>query len=426
LADALITRLSGVGRIVLRPTSSVLPFAEADSSEAGQKLGVDYVLDGNVRQAGERLRVSVQLLEVATRSTKWAQAFDEDVRDLLELEDRLSEQVAKALLPEITGDERKRLERRGTNKPDAYNAYLRGRYFWSKFTDAHLLKAVEAFKEAIEIDPEYPLPYIGLADYYVWSAIFGEIPTKEGFSKAQEALHTALEIDDALGEAYAVLAFTVLFYDWNWSAAEALVKQALELNPNLAFAHECYSNFLSSQGRFDEAVAAIKRAEELDPVSPRAILMTSWTLYQARRFEEAIAAARKGNAMQEDFAQGRLHLGNALIEIGKLDEAVLTLRTSAEIWGKSGMPRYMLAFARARQNNREAVETILKKMHRTESEHYMKPYFMAMAYVAAGEYDTAFEWFEKAVEERNEWMIWFGVEPKLDVVRSDPRYRSIL
>jgi serine/threonine protein kinase/tetratricopeptide (TPR) repeat protein len=426
LADALVTRLSGVGRIVIRPTSSVLPFAESDSSEAGQKLGVDYVLDGNVRQAGNRLRVSVQLLEVGTRSTKWAHAFDEDVRDLLELEDRLSEQVAKAVLPEITGDERKRLERRGTNKPEAYKAYLRGRYFWSKFTDAYLLKAVEAFNEAVSIDPDYPLPYIGLADYYVWSAIFGEIPTIEGFSKAQAALHRALEIDDTLGEAYAVLAFTVLLFDWNWPAAEALVKQALELNPNNPFAYECYSNFLSSQGRFDEAITAIKRAEELDPVSPRAILMTSWTLYQARRFDEAAAAAKKANAMQENFSQGNLHLGNALIEIGELDEAVIALRQSAEIWGRSGMPRYMLAFARARQNNREAVESILEKLRQTESEHHMKAYFMAMAYAAAGAIDLAFEWFEKATEERNEWMVWFGVEPKLDVIRNDRRYRVLL
>lgn len=426
LADALVTRLSGVRRIVVRPTSSVLPFAEADPSAAGQKLGVDYVLDGNVRQSGDRLRVSVQLLEIATRSAKWAQAFDEDVQDLLELEDRLSAQVARALLPEITGDEQKRLDRRGTNKAEAYKAYLRGRYFWSKFTDAYLLKAVEAFQEAVAIDPDYPLPYIGLADYYVWSAIFGEIPTKDGFSKAQAALHRALEIDETLGEAYAVLAFTVLFYDWNWPAAEELVKQALDLNPNYAFAHECYSNFLSSQGRFDEAVAAIKRAEELDPVSPRAILMTSWTLYMARRYTESAAAARKGNAMQENFAQGSLHLGNALIETGELDEAVLTLRQAAEIWPRSGMPRYMLAFARARQNNGEAVAAILEKLKQTEAEHYMKPYFMAMAYVAAGEYDTAFEWFERAVEERNEWMIWFGVEPKLDSIRHDPRYRDLL
>lgn len=426
LADALVTRLSGIGRIVIRPTSSVLPFEGADPTDAGAKLRVDYVLDGNVRKAGERVRVSVQLLDVRTRSAKWARAFDEDIQDLFVLEDKLSEQVANSVLPELKGDERKRLERRGTNEAAAYQAHLRGRYFWSRFTDADLLKAVEAFSEAIAIDPEYPLPYIGLADYYVWSAIFGEIPSKEGFTKAQAALHKALEIDDSLGEAYAVLAFTVLLLDWNWSGAELLIKQALDLNPNFAFAHECHSNYLLSQGRFDEAVAAIKRAEELDPVSPRAILMTSWTLYNARRFEEAVASAEKANAMQENFAQGNLHLGNALIEVGKLDEAVSVLRKAAEIWGKSGLPRYMLAFARARHNNHEAVRRIVEKLRRTAAEEYMKPYFLGMAYVAAGEFDNAFEWFERAIQERNEWMVWFGVDPKLDVIRNDERYRRIL
>lgn len=425
-ADSLISRLSGVGRLIVRPTTSVLQFADTDPLEAARLLGVDFVIDGTIRQSAERLRVSVQLLDVNGARTTWAKSFDQDLKDLFDLEDKISELVAGFLVPELTGDEKSRLERRNTDKPAAYRAYLRGRYFWSRFTDAHLVKAVEAFNEAIAYDPDYPLPYIGLADFYIWSAIFGEIPTAEGFPKAQEALRHALQIDPYLGEAYAVLAFTVLFYDWNWAEAERLVKQALELNPNSSFAHECYSNVLSSQGRFDESVEAIKRAEELDPVSPKAILMTSWTLYMVRRFDESIAAARKGAAMQHEFAQGDLHVGNALIEIGELDEAVTLLRAAAETWSRSGMPRYMLAFARSRQSKTEAVETIIQKLHQTADERHMKPYFIGMAYVAAGNFDKAFEWFEKALEQRNEWLVWFAVEPKLDAVRGDARYRRIL
>ncbi len=426
LADGLISRLSGVSRIVVRPTSSVLRFSERDPFEAGRELGVQYILDGNVRQAGGRLRVSVQLLDVAARSTIWARSFDENISDLIDLEDRLSEQLAHAVLPELTGTERKRLERRGTDEPEAYNAYLRGRYFWSRFTNVDLHKAVAAFNEAVAIDPDYPLPYIGLADYYVWSAIFGEIPSKEGFSKAQEALQRALAIDDTLGEAYAVLAFTILFYDWDWPAAETLVKQALDLNPNHAFAYECYANYLTTLGRHDEAILAIKRAEELDPMSPRAILMTSWTLYQARRYDDAVQAARRANEMRTDFPQGDLHLGNSLIETGDLDEAVEALRRAAEAWGRSGMPRYMLAFARAKQNDQRSVRSILDKLELTRAQHHMKAYFLAMANAAAGQTDAAFEWFEKAIEERNEWMCWFGVEPKLDCIRTDPRYGALL
>ncbi|MDI1242505.1 MAG: protein kinase, partial [bacterium] len=176
MADALISRLSGIPRIIVRPTTSVLPFANATSLEAARQLGTDFVLDGNVRIVGSRIRISVQLYDAANDTAVWAKAFDKDVGDVLELEDWLAEQVTVSLLPRLSSEERDRLARRGTNKPEAYEAYLRGRYFWSRFSDEGLLKAVAEFKTAIELDPHYAHPYIGLADFYIWSAIFGEIP----------------------------------------------------------------------------------------------------------------------------------------------------------------------------------------------------------------------------------------------------------
>ena len=426
LADALISRLSGVQRLVVRPTSSVLPFVNGDPFEAGQQLGVDFVLDGNVRTAGTRIRVSVQLLNVAENSARWAKAFDEELMDVLDLEDTLAGQVTGALIPQLTTEERRRLEKRGTNKASAYQAYLRGRYFANRFTGEDLLKAVENFEEAISIDPEYALPYIGLADFYIWSAIFGEIPSVEGFAKAQQAARRALDIDDSLGEAYAALAFSVFIHDWNWTDGEYLVTRALELNPNYGFAHECYSNFMTAQGRFDEGIAEILRAEELDPVSPRAILMSGWTLYQARRFDESVAKARKAIEMQENFPQGLLHLGNALTEAGHPAEAVAVLRQSAEMWGDAGMPRYMLCHARAAEGDMDAARKILDKMLAVAEVQYVKPYYIAMCYVAVGDIDKAFEWFYRALDERNEFLFWFGTEPKLDSIRNDPRYLDIL
>jgi eukaryotic-like serine/threonine-protein kinase len=426
LADALISRLSGVQRLVVRPTTSVLSFSGALPHAAAKQLDVDFVLDGTVRVIGERIRLSVQLYSARDDSTRWAHAFDESVRDVLELEDSLAEQMAAVVLPQLTAEERIRLERRGTNKPAAYEAYLRGRFFWSRFSDSALTKMVEAFKEAIAIDPEYALPYIGLADFYIWSAIFGELPSDEAFPRAEAAARKALEIDESVGEAYAVLAFCLLLSSWNWEDAEELVLRAMELAPNYAFAHECYSNFLCSQGRFEEAIVEIRRAEELDPMSPRSSLMTSWILYQSRRYNEAVASAIKGNNMQPDFPQGLLHLGNSLTSAGRHDEAVSVLRKSAEKWGESGLPRYMLAHARAAQGSFDAVNIILSKMLGTAERRHMKAYFVAMCYVAARDHDKAFEWFQKAVDEKNEWMIWFGVEPKLDPLRSDPRYHELL
>lgn len=426
LADALISRLSGVPRLIVRPTTSILPFAAEDPSVAGSRLGVEYVLTGNIRIAGNRIRISVQLMNAVEQSTLWAKAFDEDLGDVLEIEDSLSAQVASSLLPRLTSEERKRLEKRGTNVPAAYEAYLRGRYFWSKFSDEGLMKAVEEFNRAVQLDPEYALPYIGLADYYAWSAIFGEIASEDAFPKAEAAARKALEIDDSLADAYAILAFCVFLHKYNWRDAEFLVKRALELNPNHGFAHECYSNILCTRGKTEEAINEIRIAEELDPVSPRAILMTAWTLYQTRRFAEAEASARKALSMQPGLAQALLHLGNILSSSGKQDEAIAVLRKSAETWRGSGLPRYMLAFARAAEGNIDAVKNIIGKFELLAEQQHMKPYFIAMAYVAAGEYDTAFNYFEKAVEAWNEWMVWFGTEPKLDPIRNDPRFSGIL
>ncbi|MGH7783470.1 MAG: tetratricopeptide repeat protein, partial [Candidatus Binatia bacterium] len=423
LADALISRLSGIQRLIVRPTSSVLQFADGDPTETGKYLGVDFVLDGNVRRSAGRIRVSVQLHEVSNGSTRWAKAFDEDVMDVLDLEDKISEQAVRLLIPQLTAEEQRRLAKRGTNKPAAYTAYLRGRFFVNKFTDEYLLKAVDAFNEAIAIDPNYALPYIGLADFYIWSAIFGEIPSLVGFEKAQQAVRRALEIDDSSGEAYAVLAFCVFLGDWNWIDAEYFVRRAIELSPNYPFAHECLSNFYCAQGKFEEAIIEIDRAEELDPVSPRAKLMTAWTYYNCRRIKDSIEKARSVNRMQEDFPLGLLHLGNALTMAGKHDEAISALRTSVRLWPESGMPKYILCHALAAAGRLGEARQILNELLATP---YMKPYYVAMCYVALGESDNAYAWFEKSVEERVEWLLWFAVEPKLDSIRGDKRYKKIL
>jgi serine/threonine protein kinase/Flp pilus assembly protein TadD len=423
LADALIARLSGISRLVVMPTSSVLGFVGQDACEAGRTLGVDYVLDGNIRKSGDRVRVSVQLFSVADSATRWAQAFDERESDLLALEDKISDEVAKSLLPQLTTEERVRLDRRGTNVPEAYRAYLRGRYFVNRFSSEQLPLAVDAFNEALRLDPEYAYPYIGLADVYVWSAIFGEIPSREALSKAAELVQRAIQINNGLGEAYAVLAFCVFLGEWNWADAEQIALKAIELSPHHPFAHECISNFYAAQGRFDEAVREIEKAEELDPLSPRAKLITGWTLYHARRYDEALEKIRSANRMQPNFPQGLWHLGNILAAVEKYDEAVDVLRKCGELWPGSIMPKYLLCFALSGSGNIEEAKSIANELsQRTNT----KAYFAAMACVAAGQIDKAFDHFERAIEEHNEWMIWFGVEPKLDAIRNDSRYREVL
>ena len=423
LADALIARLSGVSRLVVMPTSSVLGFAGTDAVEAGRSLQVDYILDGNIRKFGERVRVSVQLLNVKESATTWAQAFDERESDLLALEDKISEQVARSLLPQLTTEERGRLDRRGTNIPAAYRAYLRGRYFVNRFTGEHLPLAVEAFNEAARLDPDYAYPYVGLADVYVWSAIFGEMPSDIALRKATELVQRAIQIDNSLGEAFAVLAFCIFLSEWNWYDAEQIALKSIEISPYHPFAREFMSNFYAAQGRFDEAVTEILKAEELDPMSPRAKLITAWTYYQTRRYDEALEKAEAANRMQVDLPQGLWHLGNILIALERSGEAVELLRKAVELWPTSSMPKYLLCFALAESGHTDEARSVA---HHIAAQPDAKAFFAAMANVAIGEYDTALDFFEKAVDEKNEWLIWFGVEPKLDPIRDDPRYLKIL
>ena len=423
LADALIARLSGISRLVVMPTSSVLGFAGEDAIESGRTLQVEYILDGNIRKFGDRVRVSVQLLNVSDAATRWAQAFDESESDLLALEDKISEQVVSSLLPKLTTEERGKLDRRGTNVPEAYRAYLRGRYFVNRFTGEHLPLAIDAFNEALQLDPDYAYPYIGLADVYVWSSIFGDIPSKEALSKATELIKCAIGIDNSLGEAYAVLAFCVFLSESNWIDAEQIALSAIELSPNHGFAHECISNLYTAQARFDDGIKEILKAEELDPLSPRAKIMSAWTYYQARKYDEALQKVEAANRMQPDFSQGLWHLGNILIELGRYDEAISTLERCVELWSSSVTPKYQLCFALAMGGRLDDARKIADEIAKTPNR---KAFFAAMAYVAVGEIDKAFEYFGRSVEEKNEWLIWFAVDPKLDTIRDDPRYKEIL
>jgi eukaryotic-like serine/threonine-protein kinase len=427
LADALISRLSGVRRLLVRPTSSILRFQDAaDIFAAGRELRVAFVVEGTIRSAGERVRVSVRLLSVKNSSTVWSGNFDEPFTDVLEIEDLISARVAETLLPHLTSEEAERLHRRGTNSPAAYEAYLRGRHFANEFKEDSLPKAVEAYREAVRLDPHFALPHVGIADFYVLSTLIGVMPPREGYPLAKEELRLALEADERLAEAYSLLAFIALLYDWDWPKAERFVARALELNPNYHLAHDVRAHILASQGIADEAAGEIRLAESLDPLAPRAKLMTSCVLYQTRHFNEGARKAFEALEMEVNSAISLLHYGNSLTHGVSVEKAVEVLRQSARLWENSAIPRYMLCFALVAGGQTEEAREVLNEILKIAGTQSVKPYFVAMAYAALGETDAAFEWFEKSIEERDDWMLWFGTDIKLDALRRDPRYFEIL
>ncbi|MDQ3179813.1 MAG: tetratricopeptide repeat protein [Acidobacteriota bacterium] len=421
----LVSRLSGVQRLIVRPTSSALPFTEENPLVAGNKLGVDFVLDGNIRRVAQRIRVAVQLLNVGENSTYWAARFDEDAMDVLALEDSISERVTKRLLPHLTGEERQQLARRGTNNAEAHEAYLRGRFFWSQFTPEALAKASKLFEKAVALDPEYALAYAGIADFYTWATIFGLFPPTESSPKVFAAASRAIEIDATLAEGYAAVG---LYYSniCKWAEGEKNYRRALEINPHYSLAHEWLSSMLVGTGRFDEGVKEIKMSEQLDPLSLRTKTLTAWTLYQARQFDECAAKGREIIELDGDFSQGHFQIGNALLELGQADEAVESCRKALALMPDSPVPIYPLCFALVAVGKVSEANEHLTTLKNMAAKMYVPPYFLALTHLAVGEIDTAFEFFEQAIAECSPWIMWFGTEAKLDVIRQDPRYLKLL
>jgi tetratricopeptide (TPR) repeat protein len=365
-------------------------------------------------------------LEIENEAIVWADKFDEDFTDVLDLEDAISDRVANLLIPKLTGEELKQLKKRGTNSPAAYEAFLRGRYLANQFTNEAFLESRATFEEAIRLDPNYALPRVGIAEFYIWSSVFGAFPPHEAYPKAKRELTRALAIDNQLSEAYALAAFVALLYSWDWTKAERLVKRSLKINPNYFFAHNALAHIFASQGAAEKAMKEIRISESLDPLSPLAKVMTSCISYQTRHFDEAAKKSRQGSEMQLDFPQGFLHLGNTLPFCGRAAEAIEVLTKLSELWQDSALPKSWLCFALVANGEMEKAREVLQSILRIAEKQFVKPYFIAMAHVAVSEIDLAFEWFSKAVEAKDEWMIWFGTDIKLDVLRKDDRYFEIL
>ncbi|MGB7924210.1 MAG: protein kinase [Pyrinomonadaceae bacterium] len=427
LADALITRLSGVRSLAVRPTSAILRYGDetVDPLQAGRELAVDFVLDGRIKIAGDRIRVSLQLLNIESGTSIWASQFDERYTDALELEDSITVKVADALLPELTEDERQHLKKRDTDNAQAFEAYLRGRYFWNQFTHESLAKVITCFQTAIALDPNYALPHVGVADFYNWACIYGLMPSSECYNEARAAALRALELDDQLGEAYAALGL-IAESEWDWTESERLYQRALELSPNYSLAHEWYGSLLVGTGRAEEGMREMRRAEELDPLNPRIMTLVAWTSYQAHLFAESFAKSQQIIDLDKNYPQGYLQLGNCLEQMGHAEEAVAAARQCVSLMPDSAIPTYVLCYALVAANRGDEAREVVNELKRRAATEYVKPYFMALAHAALDERDAAFELFEKAFDERDPWITWFGTEPKLDPLHNDPRFIELL
>ncbi len=427
LTDALITRLSKVRSIIVRPTSSVLPYGnQTDPFAAGTELGVAYILDGNIRRLGERLRVTVQLLNVADHATNWAEVFDERSVDVLEIEDSISEKVATSLIPYLTSDELQQLGKRGTNKPEAYEAYLRGRYHWNTFTEEGFAKAIQAYEQAIAIDPGFAQAYAGIADYYNWLGVYGVLPAQQCFQNALQSATRAIELNEELSDAHAALAFALHGGNFAWQAAETHHRRALELNPHNAVAHVWYSIQLGTQGEFEKAIEHARRGIELDPLTPFNQHNLGWIYYFARRFEDSIRQYRRTIAAHPLYPLGHYGLSWGLRYVGQYEEAVRAARRSVELSHDSPFMLLSLAQTLAAAGRRNDAEEVFRQVQKIIGENPVSPYHLALLYSFLGEREKTLLTLQQASAEQEAWQVWMGVEPAFDSLRSDARFIEIM
>ena len=335
MADTLITKLCNSTKIIVRPISSVRRYGgvEQDSVAAGRELGVDAVLDGTVQRWGDRIRVAARLVRVSDNRTLWAGQFDRGFGDIFDVQDSISERVAAELVPILTGEEKERLARRYTSNTEAYEFYLKGRFFWYKRTPQATATAAEYFQRALERDPRYALAYAGIADCYRTLPIMSDVPSRESFPKAKQAALKALEIDNNLAEAHSALAYIEYFFEWDWAAAEKEFRRALEINPNYPLAHLGYAHLLSNLGRREEALAEIDRAIKLDPLSPFVGTIKGQILFHARRYSEAIEEVNKALEIEPNFWIGQIVLGRSYERLGHYEQALKACRKAAEFSG---------------------------------------------------------------------------------------------
>jgi DNA-binding winged helix-turn-helix (wHTH) protein/TolB-like protein/Flp pilus assembly protein TadD len=431
LADALITSLSQTRQVVVRQTGAVAKYQNTgkDPLEAGREQGVDAVLEGQVQRIGDRVRVTARLVRTSDGTSLWADRFEEKFTNIFAVEDAVAEKVARTTILAMKGASEapsERLTKRYTENNDAYEAYLKGRYMWNKRTVDSLQKALGYFQQAIRLDPNYSLAYVGLADTYTLLSFFTLSAPNDAFPKAKAAAEKALAIDSTLAEAYTALGQFKAYYEWDWNGAEDQFQKGIALNSNYPLLHHWRSLNLIAMGRMDEARAAMRRALELDPL----LLVTNVNLgridYYEGRYDQAVRQYQRALELDKDFMRTHLRLGLAYVQQARYREALFEYNKALEIAGDTPQIRAHMAHVMAVSGKTSEALAALAELQERGKRQYVPPYDIALIYVGLGEKDKAFAWLEKAYNDHSTEMIYFKVEPLLAPLRSDSRYQDLL
>ena len=432
MADTLIARLSGLRDMIVRPIGSVSKYAGLgqDALRAGRELEVESVLEGSLQQRGNKIRVTVRLLNVSNGASLWAGTFDEELTDIFALQDAISERVVRALALEISSEEKTRLIKHHTENNEAYQLYLKGRYYWWKNSREEYSKSRDYFHRAVEADPSYALGYCGLNSYYGFGAAFGMLPAEEAWPKAEWAIRKALDLDSTLAEAHLGLAALNMVYYLDWAVTEKEARRAIELNPRFDEIHFMYSFFLGAMRRFDEAITEAKLALGCDPFSVRISQHLGSTFYYARRYDEAIQQYRRTLELDPHNASVHESLGDVYEQKGHYDKAVEHWGKSMTLSGDAELAAILRAGDASRDFNTAMRAVGMKRLGRMtdmrNGGNHVPAINFARAYLRMDDKEQALQWLKTACEERNVYSLIIGSDPLYAPLRTDRRFIKLL
>ena len=431
VTESIINSLTQLPSLKVMARSSVFRYKgkEADPMAAGKELGVRAVLTGRIMQRGDSLTISTELLDVRDNKQLWGEQYQRKVSDLLAVERDIAREITGNLRLKLSGPEQSRVVKHYTENPEAYQLYLKGRFYWNRRTEEGARKGIEYFQLAIDKDPTYALAYTGLADCY---SILGtsynvaSLSPSEAIPKAKSAATKALEMDDTLAEAHTSLAYIRLNYDWDWAGAEREFKRAIELDPNYANAHHWYSHYLMAMSRPEESLAESKRALELDQLDLVMNIHLGWHYIYAHQYDLAIAQFRKTLEMDPNYGLTHWYLGQAYALKGMYAEAETELLKAKYLLQQNVAVEADIGYAYAASGKGGEAKKVIDELKQSSKQRYISSYYLALIYTGLGEKDSAFEWLENAYRERSDLLIYLKVDSRLDSLRSDARFAELV
>ena len=429
MTDELIASLAKIRglRVISRTSAMEYKDTHKTLSEIARELNVDAVVEGTVLRAGNRVRITAELVQVSTDRHLWAETYESEMGNVLTLQSQVASAIVSEIRINLTPEEQQRLAATRTVNPQAYEDYLKGRYYWNKRSEEGLGKAVEYYQLATEKDPQYALAYAGLADCYdlEGTTIIGSRPSGEAAPKARAAALKALEIDSTLTEAQITLASIKMNYDWDWPGAESGLKRITETNPDHATAHQRYSLYLTVMGRSEESLAEISRALKLDPLSLSINFSYGWRLYLARKYDQAVTQLLSTLEMDPNFVLAHLVLGQAYEEKGQYGLAIAELKKATSLSPNSSLMLAALGRGYAVAGDKDNAEKILEDLTKHSARQYVSPFYVALVVSGLRQNDHALDWLDKAYQDRSNGLIFLKVDPELDSLRSNPRFQAL-